>query len=149
MDKLADSPSAESDADNLLALLDYDKKLAAMKPRELVFEVLGSKAADFRCVIALMDRVVPGWHSQFTDEETESGPPSTERFEPMKAVPGARQPVTQDTVRLNWLIKHGYTPAKWRPWQPSDGPASRFPNGQVSLGRGSRLEIDLAMSRSV
>jgi hypothetical protein len=47
-----------------------------------------------------------------------------------------------DTERLDWLLKMGYTPAKWRPWVPGDGPTS---NGMVYLGQGTRDEIDAAI----
>lgn len=79
----------------LLSMLDYDRKLAAMTPRELVFEVLGSRAADFRCVVALMDRVLPGWQAEFTDAETENGPDSTERHEPLRTFGPSASPANQ------------------------------------------------------
>lgn len=50
-----------------------------------------------------------------------------------------------DTQMLNWLIRNGYAPAKWRPWMPSDGPVGDFPNGAVCLGRGGRRDIRKAM----
>lgn len=53
--------------------------------------------------------------------------------------------MSSDTKRLNWLIKNGYTPAKWRPWTPADGP--NHSSGYVFLGRGGRREIDRAMAR--
>lgn len=49
-----------------------------------------------------------------------------------------------DTDRLNWLIAHGYTPAKWRPWKPGD-PESL--NGGTMVGWGGREEIDAAILR--
>lgn len=60
--------------------------------------------------------------------------------EPTKVRPG------EDTRRLNWLIKNGYTPARWRPWTPADGPHDKFPNGMVMVGMGGRAEIDAALA---
>jgi len=58
--------------------------------------------------------------------------------------PSPPAPCSPDTVRLNWLLKMGYTPAKWRPWVLGDPPTR---NGMVYLGKGTRDEIDAAMQR--
>jgi hypothetical protein len=51
------------------------------------------------------------------------------------------KPIT-DTDRLDWLIAHGRTPAKWRPYKRGD----RTPvQSQTFLAHGTRLEIDEAM----
>ncbi|MDP1774250.1 MAG: hypothetical protein Q8L15_18435 [Methylobacter sp.] len=49
-----------------------------------------------------------------------------------------------DTDRLDWLIKNGYTPAKWRPWTLGD-PDSK--SGMTMIGLGTRKEIDDAIVR--
>lgn len=49
-----------------------------------------------------------------------------------------------DTDRLEWLIKNGYTPAKWRPWALGDPDSA---NGMTMVGIGTRKEIDEAMTR--
>ncbi len=47
-----------------------------------------------------------------------------------------------DTQRLEWLIRHGYTPAIWRNWQPGE-PLTKNP--MVFVSKGGRREIDAAM----
>lgn len=70
--------------DNLMSILDYDDKLAKMTPKELVLECLGSRAADYRCVNELMNRVLPNFTEVITDEETEAATtPSPERSQPL------------------------------------------------------------------
>lgn len=49
-----------------------------------------------------------------------------------------------DTLRLEWLIANGYTPAKWR--KRREGDAEMVANGMVRVGRGTRREIDRAMA---
>ena len=49
-----------------------------------------------------------------------------------------------DTIRLNWLIKNGYTPAIWRPVTYAE---PMTPSGYVWVGRGTRKEIDIAILR--
>lgn len=50
-----------------------------------------------------------------------------------------------DTERLEWLIKRGYTPAKWRPLEKGEDPRSASENGLVYVGMGGREEIDQAI----
>ena len=48
-----------------------------------------------------------------------------------------------DTEMLDWLIKHGYAPAQWRPWTPADGRPT--PNGMVMIGPATRKTVRAAM----
>lgn len=66
----------------------YADKLKKMTPRELIFEVLGSKAADYQVVNELMNRVLPDWEKQFTDEELEAPNTTLERYAPNNAFTG-------------------------------------------------------------
>jgi hypothetical protein len=59
-------------------------------------------------------------------------------------IPTVQIQPTEDTKRLNWLIEHGFTPAKWRPWMPGD-PESK--NGMTFCSNGGREEIDVAMNQ--
>lgn len=52
-----------------------------------------------------------------------------------------------DTERLDWLIKEGYSPAKWRSWLGADDSALPGRNGMVFVGMGGREEIDAAIKR--
>lgn len=48
-----------------------------------------------------------------------------------------------DKQRLEWLIKKGYTPCRWR--YPRDPMEHVGTNGMVWVGPGKRKEIDKAM----
>jgi hypothetical protein len=54
-----------------------------------------------------------------------------------------------DRRRLNWLIRNGYTPGIWRPWNPKIDRCrvDETNGGLVSVGKGGRPQIDAAMRK--
>lgn len=86
----ADAPTPRTDEaekllGNLMSIFAYDDQLKKMSAKELVLEVLGSTAADYRCVNELMNRVLPNYSDVLTDAETEAATTkSPEQFEPLR-----------------------------------------------------------------
>jgi hypothetical protein len=51
----------------------------------------------------------------------------------------------RDQSRLNWMIREGLAPAKFRAWKPEDGELKNYPFGLVKIGDGDRETIDELM----
>lgn len=84
---------------NITSMFAYDDKLAKMSAKELIIEVLGSNAADYRCVNELMNRVLPDFTKVITDEETEAASdPSPEKFAPLSLSEKLDAPRTDATM---------------------------------------------------
>ena len=64
-------PLTDAQATKLLAMLDESPRLSKLTARALVFEVLGRDCAGDPHVIELMDRVFPGWETEYSEGELE------------------------------------------------------------------------------
>jgi len=58
---------------NVAAWLNSSRQLEKMTPRELIDECLKSDAADYDIVIELMNRVLPGWATDDTEDQPQNG----------------------------------------------------------------------------
>lgn len=57
---------------NVAAWLNSSRQLEKMTPRELIDETLKSDAADYDIVIELMNRVLPGWATDDTEDQPQN-----------------------------------------------------------------------------
>lgn len=53
---------------------------------------------------------------------------------------------SEDSRMLDWLIRSGYTPGKWRALYAWEHQSCAAGNGLVCVGRGGRREIRKAMN---
>lgn len=112
-------PLTDAEADSILSIIDHRQRLGGMTAKELVLETLGTDAADYSCVVELMNRVMPGWETALTDNETESSPDSMEKRGPKKLFPAPhpdeaqlREAVRRWALQLNWgNVEKPWTPA--------------------------------------
>lgn len=66
------TPPTDRQLDRLYAILHESERLSKLTARELIYECLGRSSADDPHVTELMNRVMPGWERQFTEEELEA-----------------------------------------------------------------------------